>query len=34
MIFEDIVNGHDRAAADLRALGLPVSWARYAGDYY
>jgi len=34
MIFEDIVNGHDRAAADLRALGLPVSWAKYAGDYY
>jgi hypothetical protein len=34
MIFEDIVNGHDNAAADLRALGLPVSWAKYAGDYY
>jgi hypothetical protein len=34
MIFEDIVNGHDHAAADLRALGLPVSWAKYAGDYY
>jgi hypothetical protein len=34
MIFEDIVNGHDQAAADLRALGLPVSWAKYAGDYY
>jgi hypothetical protein len=34
MIFEDIVNGHDRAAADLRALGLPASWAKYAGDYF
>ncbi len=34
MIFEDIVNGHDNAPADLRALGLPVSWAKYAGDYY
>jgi type IV secretory pathway VirB2 component (pilin) len=34
MIFEDIVNGHDNAAADLRALGLPASWAKYAGDYY
>jgi hypothetical protein len=34
MIFDDIVNGHDNAAADLRALGLPVSWAKYAGDYY
>jgi hypothetical protein len=34
MIFEDIVNGHDRAAADLRALGLPVGWAKYAGGYY
>jgi hypothetical protein len=34
MIFDDIVNGHDHAAADLRALGLPVSWAKYAGDYY
>lgn len=30
MIFEDIVNGHDNARADLRALGLPESWARYA----
>jgi hypothetical protein len=30
MIFEDIVNGHDNARADLRALGLPASWARYA----
>jgi hypothetical protein len=34
MIFEDIVNGHDHARADLRALGLPASWARYAGHYY
>jgi hypothetical protein len=34
MIFDDIVNGHDNAAADLRALGLPASWAKYAGDYY
>ncbi len=34
MIFDDIVNGHDDARADLRALGLPASWARYAGDYY
>ena len=33
-IFVDIVNGHDNARADLRALGLPVSWARYAGLYY
>jgi hypothetical protein len=34
MIFDDIVNGHDNARADLLALGLPVSWAKYAGDYY
>lgn len=34
MIFDDIVNGHDNAPADLRALGLPVSWSKYAGDYY
>ncbi len=34
MIFDDIVNGHGNARADLRALGLPASWARYAGDYY
>lgn len=31
MIFRDIVNGHDNARADLRALGLPASWAKYAG---
>jgi hypothetical protein len=34
MIFDDIVTGHDNARADLRALGLPVSWAKYAGHYY
>ena len=34
MIFDDIVNGHDNARADLRALGLPASWAKYSGDYY
>jgi hypothetical protein len=34
MIFEDIVDGHDNASADLRALHLPQSWARYAGHYY
>jgi hypothetical protein len=34
MIFDDIVTGHDNERADLRALGLPVSWAKYAGDYY
>ncbi len=34
MIFDDIVNGHDNAPADLRALGLPASWARYARHYY
>jgi hypothetical protein len=32
VIFDDIVTGHGNATADLRALGLPVSWARYAGD--
>jgi hypothetical protein len=31
MIFDDIVTGHDQARADLRSLGLPASWARYAG---
>ena len=31
VIFVDIVNGHDNARADLRALGLPASWAKYAG---
>jgi membrane-associated protease RseP (regulator of RpoE activity) len=34
MIFTDIVGSHDHAAADLRALGLPASWARYAGHYF
>lgn len=34
MIFDDIVTGHDNERADLRALGLPASWAKYAGDYY
>ncbi|HXP20193.1 MAG TPA: hypothetical protein VN840_11170 [Streptosporangiaceae bacterium] len=35
MIFVDIVNGHDNARSDLRALGLPASWARYAGhDFF
>jgi hypothetical protein len=34
MIFDDIVTPHGNARADLRALGLPASWARYAGDYY
>jgi len=31
VIFQDIVNGRDNARADLHALGLPGSWARYAG---
>ena len=34
MIFTDIVTRRGTAAAQLRALGLPVSWARYAGHYY
>ena len=35
VIFVDIVSGHDNVRADLRALGLPASWARYAGhDYF
>lgn len=34
MIFDDIVTGHDNERADLRALGLPASWAKYVGDYY
>ena len=34
-IFEHIVNRSDKTkAADLRALGLPASWSRYAGSYY
>jgi hypothetical protein len=34
MIFTDIVTTRAKAPAQLRALGLPVSWARYAGHYY
>ncbi|MGO8957962.1 MAG: hypothetical protein ACLQFR_11410 [Streptosporangiaceae bacterium] len=33
-IFTDIVTKKASAPAELRALGLPVSWARYAGHYY
>jgi len=34
-IFEHIVSRNDPTkATDLRALGLPVSWAKYAGSYY
>lgn len=34
MIFTDIVTKRATAPAQLRALGLPASWARYAGHYY
>jgi hypothetical protein len=34
LIFTDIVTNQANAPARLRALGLPVSWARYAGHYY
>lgn len=35
MIFTDIVTTNDPTpVADLRSLGLPAAWARYAGDYY
>jgi hypothetical protein len=34
MTFAGIVTGHDNVRADLRALGLPASWARYAGTTY
>jgi hypothetical protein len=34
MIFTDIVTDPATAPAQLRDLGLPVSWARYAGRYY
>jgi hypothetical protein len=34
MIFTDIVTKRSTAPAQLRALGLPVSWAKYAGRYY
>jgi hypothetical protein len=34
-IFKHIVNGSDRSkGADLRALGLPADWSKYAGSYY
>ncbi len=33
-IFQNIVTGQDNVHADLKALGLPPSWARYAGTYY
>jgi hypothetical protein len=34
MIFTDIVTQRAAAPAQLRTLGLPVSWAKYAGRYY
>jgi hypothetical protein len=34
MIFTDIVTKKATAPAELRSLGLPVSWAKYAGRYY
>jgi hypothetical protein len=34
MIFTDIVTARADAPAQLRALGLPVSWAKYAGHYF
>jgi hypothetical protein len=34
MIFTDIVTNRATAPAQLRSLGLPVSWAQYAGRYY
>jgi hypothetical protein len=34
MLFTDIVTKRATAPAQLRALGLPVSWTRYAGHYY
>ncbi len=34
MIFTDIVTHRGTAPAQLRDLGLPVSWAKYAGRYY
>lgn len=33
-IFQNIVTGHDNVHVDLRALGLPRSWATYAGSFY
>jgi hypothetical protein len=34
MIFTDIVTTRAAAPAQLRTLGLPATWARYAGLYY
>jgi hypothetical protein len=34
MIFTDIVTSRATAPAELRALGLPAGWAKYAGHYY
>ena len=34
MIFTDIVTNKRNARPGLRALGLPQSWAKYAGHYY
>jgi hypothetical protein len=34
MTFAGIVTGHDNVRADLHALGLPASWAKYAGTNY
>jgi hypothetical protein len=34
MIFTDIVTTPANAPAGLKALGLPASWAKYAGRYY
>jgi len=34
IIFTDIVTTPANAPAGLRALGLPASWAKYAGHYY
>jgi hypothetical protein len=34
MIFTDIVTRPATAPTDLRALGLPARWAKYAGRYY
>jgi hypothetical protein len=34
MIFTNIVTRRATAPADLRAFGLPASWAKYAGHYY
>lgn len=33
-IFQNIVTGHDNVHADLKSLGLPQSWAKFAGTYY